>query len=293
MPAHRLLLLALLPPLLLLAAFATRPARADCDDCPPPSERELRQQPGFEILDRWGPWGIGKDYVEMDGGECRVVLEDAPVIVKVSSWLALRATGEVWHCPHGSSTDRVVIETRQGDSTTWSVSGSFGLDASLAVASLEASISAGRTRGESITEVTRVEKTISAAWCLRIPWEGYFEIARYEARAPGRVERRWAWWTKNLATGSSVHAHGEMWVTCERGELVLWRRAPIAGIFHLSQRPCQDPACADLTARDLGWFPEPPAPPPVITEPSSPPPPRDPVEDVDHVTLEDPIEEPR
>ncbi|MCA9315563.1 MAG: hypothetical protein KDB73_08725, partial [Planctomycetes bacterium] len=114
-----------------------------------------------------------------------------------------------------------------------------------------------------------------------------------EARAPGRVERRWAWWTKNVATGSSVHAHGEMWVTCESGELVLWRRAPIAGIFHLSQRPCVDPTCAGLTPRDLGWFPEPPSPPPVITEPSSPPPPSEPVEDVDHITLDDPIEEPR
>ena len=241
---------------------SARAARADCEDCPGPTWAELRAQPGFELLIRRGAWGAELDYVETDGGECRVVLDDVPTVHKTGSWLVLRAAGEVWTCPHSTSTDRIAIETREGDSTAWSVTGTLGAEADLIVASVQSRLEAGLTRGETITEVTRVEKTIRAAWCRRIPWEGYFEIARYEASASGRIERRFAWWTKNANTGALVHAHGEMQVTCHAGTIVLWRRAPIAGWFHLRERPCNDPACADVTARDLGWFPDPPPPPP-------------------------------
>lgn len=249
--------------LLALALLVAPPAaQASCEDCPGPTWAELRAQPGFVMVIRRGPYGALLDYLEVDGGECRVVLEDTPTIRKTGSWLVLRATGEVWNCPHSASTDRVVIETREGDSTDWTLSGTVAAELDAVVASVRAQLEAGISRGASITEVTRVEKTITAAWCRRIPWEGYFEIARYEAVAHGRVERRYAWWTKNLNTGSVVHVHGEMWVHCTSGEILLWRRAAIAGFFHLSEASCKDPACAPLTPRDLGWFPDPPPPPP-------------------------------
>ncbi len=263
--------LAGLAAMLAFALGSIAPAAADCADCPGPSERELQRQPGFELLDRWGPFGIGTDYVETDGGECRLVIEEDPIISKTGSWLALRATGEVWNCPHGTSSDRVVIETRHGDSTSWAVTSSFHADASAVLATFRAHIESSRTVGASITEVTRVEKRIDAASCLRIAWQGYLEIAQYEARAQGRIERRWAWWTKNIATGSSVHAKGDVWVVCERGNLLLSRRAPIAGVFHLTQRSCEDDGCEKRPPRDLGWFPDPPIQPPPspVTTPSA------------------------
>lgn len=235
-------------------------AYADCGSCPPPSAAELAAQPGFAIQTRSAPPPFGRpvrDHVEMDGGECRATIDGAITVEKTNAWLALRATGEVWNCPHSSSDDKVVIEVRNGDSSGWSLNGAVSAEAQVLVASVKAQIAAGQTTGASVVEVTRVEKTIRAKMCNRIPWKGYFEIATYVARAPIRIERRWAWWTKNASTGARVHAKGSVWVYCGTEEMVLDRQAPISGVFHLRRKACSDPECKSFPPEDLGWFPRP------------------------------------
>jgi hypothetical protein len=250
-----ILLLAGALPLVAAAALHA----SNCTGCPPPSMATLQAQPGFTLAVRTSPSDpdeVATDQVHLDAGECVTELAGPPNVVRIASWLALRGEGEVWHCPHSRSQDTITVQAAASDSTSWELSGSIGFKLGDVAEAITAELSRGNTTGTTITEVTSVSKTIVPGYCHRIRWAGYFEVATFKATAEVKFSQRWAWWTKNATTGSTVHAKGDVWVSCGTGTVELGRMAPIAGYFSLSQRGCTDGACIGVVPKHLGFFPE-------------------------------------
>jgi hypothetical protein len=268
--ARLLLLLAALPALL----AGTPPAHAGgCDGCPGPTIRDLRSNPDFRLPQRSDVFGnTYRDYYETDRGECFATASGTPEVKRLRSWLVLRGSGEIWNCPHSVSEDTITITTQQTDSTEWNWRMKVGAELGVPAAKMKVEVEQGLARGTAITEVTKVTKTMRPGYCRRIPWEGYFEVGEFEATGDFIFQQRWAWWTKNETTGPAVHAKGDVWVNCGTATLILDRKAPISGYFHLSQRGCDDPACVSIVERKLGWFPPlpPHLPDPKLPDPQSP-----------------------
>ena len=153
---HRFVLAALAVALLLTTQ--ADPVAADCGDCPEPSIEQIMAHPDFPT-EAWKRRHVRNyHYLNTDAGECRVRLAGPIYLQKGTSWYVLRGQGEVWDCPHSSSQDTVTIEANQADSTGWNITASGGGELSAVVAAVKASITAGRTTGTTITEVTRVSK---------------------------------------------------------------------------------------------------------------------------------------
>jgi len=244
-------------------------ARADgCEDCAAPTVADVQAQTGVKLKTRPGIFGPARDTMEMDAGDCSAQMVAPPEITRLRSWLVLRAMGEVFNCPSVKSSAAVVAETRQSDSSSWSlaVKGSFKLKG--LVAEVSAEISTGQTTGVTITEVTRVTQTLQAGSCRRIPWRAYFEVGEFRATAEFAYTQTWAWWTKNATTGASVHAKGTIQVDCGSAEVTLQRKAPVAGYFELSQGACGDPECGPRADQYLGFFPRLP---PYLPDPGTTP----------------------
>ena len=227
-------------------------ARGDaCSECGPPTREDLAQDPNFVLEDRGGI----RDFVEMHAGECRIELEGTPRIQKDCSWLVLRGSGAVWNCPSSTSSDTMTASVTHSDRKEWSLSASSSASASFLGVGLTAEIVAAVTAASSVQEVTEIRKELSAKYCRIVAWYGYFEVADYSAEVDFRVERRFAWWTKHMFTGATVHRSGELWLDCGAHVATLDMRAPIAGFFNLRQHPCRDPECNATPVKDLGWYP--------------------------------------
>ena len=122
-------------------------------------------------------------------------------------------------------------------------------------AGLTAQVTAAVKQGHTLTEVTEVTQHIRAAWCRIIPWTAMFHVADFQAEATVKVKRTWKWWTGNAATKDEVHKSGTCKVNCGTAEVVLTRKAPLSGYFHLSQKACRDPGCAHIVATEIGFMP--------------------------------------
>jgi len=253
-PVLRLLFLLLAT---LLLAAAPTPAHADgCTNCPRPTLADLQAQPGFVLEDRPGsPGHVRPDTYYVDRGQCVTTSTGTPVVTRGYTWLVLRGSGEVWHCPHSKSVDAITVESSVSDSSEWSFTVKIAAEFRAFAAKIKAEVEAGRTTGVTITEVTSITKTITPAWCHRITWEGWFEVGTFKAETKITTQQRFAWWTKNLTTGDKVHAKGSIWKLCGSQDVVLSRRAPIAGYFALRQRGCADPECYHVCLKYLGYFP--------------------------------------
>lgn len=247
-------------PLLLLTALVAAPLpahAAGCDTCPEPSLAQLAAEPGFTLKERPdGQGGKVRDTYYVDAGECTGTLTAKPVITRLSAWLVLRGKGEVWNCPPSKSTDAITVTTSASDSTAWSLKTKLGAKLKGPGAELIAEVEAGITTGVTITEVTTVTKTITPAYCHRVGWEGWFEVGEFQAKGTFVFTQRFAWWTKNAATGATVHAKGDYHQTCGTSDIELGRHAPIAGYFDLTQRGCTEPECSGVKTQRLGFFPE-------------------------------------
>lgn len=260
----RRLLRLFLPILLLCLALASAaPAHAGgCDGCPAPSLTDLQKDPGFKLTNRptwWG--GVKPDHYYLSKGACNATIDGPPDIEVLDSWLALRATGEVWHCPHSKSVDTITVESSASDSTEWSFAVKLSSELGSVGASFKREVEMGNTTGTTVTEVTRISKTITPTFCHRITWKAYFQVAKVKAKGTFTFKQHWAWWTKNTTTGSSkVHASGDIYMDCGSGELELTRKAPISGHFDLSQRGCDGPECAHVVSKHVGLFPPWPGP---------------------------------
>ncbi len=223
--------------LVLVATVALAPggeARGDaCSECGPPTLAELGSHPDFQLDTRHG----SKDYVETDGGECTFKIEGEPTMKKTGSWLILRGTGEVWNCPFGSSEDTMTATTSESDSSGWTLSASAKVSLKSLGTGVETTVTAAVNQSCTIQEVTSISKKLKAAYCHRIPWKAYFEVATYEAQVEYTLSRRFAWWTKNVRTGHVVHRHGEVWIVCETGTATLDAEAPISWRFPPVQGP--------------------------------------------------------
>jgi hypothetical protein len=248
----------------------------ECENCREPTSEEIANAPGYVRESH----GEDPDTVSISGGECELRITSDPIVRRENSWLVLRAAGEVFHCPSVSSSDKVSAETAAEDSTTWALANGVELGLSIGdqralSASFKLKLESGETGGVRIVEVTRIEKTLTAAWCHRVQWWAYFEVGHFSCDADYVIERRYAWWTKNDDTDEKVHRKGNIWVVCDSGTARFQRRAPIAGFFDLTQRGCDDPECDGVAARDLGWFPPLPPyltpPPPPENKPKPPP----------------------
>jgi len=228
-------------------------ARGDvCSECGPPTLEDLQKDPAFKLEKR----GLGAlDEVHLHGGECRIELVGAPVIAKKQSWLVLRGQGAVWNCPSSTASDTMTATVTQSDRKEWSFSVSSSASAAVLGVGLSAEVIATVSEASEVQEVTSISKQMSAKFCRVIAWKGYFEVADYEADVTFKVERRFAWWTKNVFSGDTVHRSGEIWLACGAHEATLDMRAPIAGYFRLHQTPCPDPECKTIPAVELGWFP--------------------------------------
>ena len=235
----------------LLAGSA--PARSDvCADCGPPTTEDLQQDPGFEVEKR----GFGvSDEVHLHAGECHIQMEGAPRIEKQLGYLVLRGSGAVWTCPGSVASDTMTATVTETDSEDWSFSASSSVGMSMLGMGLSAEVVATVREASTVQAVTSITKEMKAGYCYVIAWEGYFEVAEYTADVAFSVERRFAWWTKNLLTGDTVHRSGEVWISCGTHEATLGMRAPIKGYFKLSQSPCPDPECKAIPAKEQGWFP--------------------------------------
>ena len=249
----------------LLTASGGATARADvCSDCGPPTLEDLQQDPDFELEKR----GLGaRDEVHLHAGECRIELVGAPEIQKQQSWLVLRGSGAVWNCPSSTASETMTATVTQSDRQAWSFSASSSASVSVLGVGLSAEVVARVEAATTVQEVTTITKMMSATYCRVIAWGGYFEVAEYTADVAFTVERRYAWWTKNVFTGDTVHRKGEIWLSCGTHEATLDMRAPIAGYFRLDQTACPDPECKAIPGRELGWFPPLP---PGLTPPITP-----------------------
>ncbi len=259
------LVLRLLAPFLLVAVWCATPsdARADgCAGCPTPTLEDLQKVPGFKLEKRpTGPRTYRRDYYALDEGECGATLDAPPDITIEDAWLALRASGEVWSCPHSKSVDTIVVEAAASDSTAWSFKVRISADLGPVGAAFKREVEMGNTTGRTVTEVTRISKTITPTYCHRIQWRAYFQVAKVKATGMFTFRQHWAWWTKNLTTGSTqVHAKGDVYMECGSGRLEMERQAPIAGHFELSQSSCGGPECGHVVSKQLGMYP--PWPPP-------------------------------
>lgn len=164
--------------------------------------------------------------------------------------------GRSLELPHSKSVDTITVESAASDSTEWSFSVTLSSELGPVGASFKREVEMGNTTGTTVTEVTRISKSITPTPCHRITWKAYFQVAKVKATGDFQFKQRWAWWTKNTTTDSStVHASGDIWMDCGSGTLELQRKAPISGHFDLSQRACDDPECAHVVAKHVGMFP--------------------------------------
>ena len=254
----------------LVAGLPPAAEAGGCDGCPGPTVLDLRADPSFRLPARPGMYGIPvRDTYFLDRGACHASATGLPIVRRLRSWLVLRGAGEVWNCPHSKSEDTITITSQQSDSTEWTLKTKVGVELKAPAASLKAEVEAGKSEGVTITEVTQVSKTISPGYCRRITWTGWFEVGEFEATGEFVFRQRWAWWTKNATTGDKVHAKGDIWIECGTHTLVMDRKAPLSGHFELSQRGCDDPACAGIHERHLGWYPPLP---PYLPDPGRPEP---------------------
>jgi hypothetical protein len=283
---------------LVAAALGSGPqtAGADaCTDCREPTRAEL-EAAGMEIEER-GPFDTDDDY-ETDGGECRLTTTAAKT-QKRSEWIEMQMSGEAFHCPEGKMTSHVKMLLQRSEKYEWHVEAGFGGEVGLlALAKLKADVGGGKTTGGTTGTVAEIDQVISASYCHRLGWVAYFVVGDFAASMGYAFERRYAWWTKNFFTGSTVHDRGEVWVTCESDTGRIGRWAPLHSVVAINDRTCPN-GCAGTTAAGfLGWFPplpgpddlpnpfddeddrpdeppppqEPPPPPPPAPEPEQPPP---------------------
>ena len=239
-------------------ALGVGTAHADlCSDCPAPTLADLAAQPGFALEER-GPF---RDTYEVDAGECEVTVGEPTEPVKEVGWLVLVAAGETMNCPEVKSCDKVIAQTSESATKEWSITTESGVSGTVLGLGLTAKLVEQVRETLRIETVTRIEKEICPAYCHRIAWGAYFEIARYTSTVDYAVTRRHAWWTKNMATGDRVHRKGDVWMACGSGTATLEAEAPIAGHFHLTARACASDLCRLVPTVDLGYFPPlPPAP---------------------------------
>lgn len=241
-------------------------ARGDaCSECGPPTLEDLQDQPGFAIEERAGI----PDKVHLHAGECRIHMAAPPRIEKQLAWLELRASGAVWKCPSSTGSDTMTATSAASDSKEWSFSVSSSASASFLGVGLSAEVVATVQAASNVEAVTSISKEMTANYCRIIKWDGFFEVAEYTADLIFLVERRFAWWTKHVLTGSTVHRSGEMWLSCGAHLATLDMRAPIAGYFRLTQWGCPEPECQHIKPQELGWYPPlpPGLKPPVTPEP--------------------------
>jgi hypothetical protein len=242
-----------------LALVGAPPAHAGgCDACPTPTLQELAAA-GMVLQTRPDPLFAGvryRDQVYTDAGECTAHLTAPPDVRYDSSYLVVRGEGEVWNCPHSKSTDTITVEASETDSSGWTLTASTSVKLKGLAGEVSAEISAGHSTGTAITEKTSISKTIDPAWCHRVQWTAKFEVATYVATADFAFTQRWAWWTKNVATGDKALQKGDVVVSCGTATVEISRKAPIAGFFLLSQSGCGGEACSGVPTCSLGYFPE-------------------------------------
>ena len=245
---------ALLLALLGMLGIGTSPSMADgCSDCPTPSAESIIAAEGIKLETRTGPFGLpSTDQLHTDQGECHAQGEAFPDIDIKESYLVLSGAGEVWNCPDSKSSSQVTAEIAREHKTDWSLTASVELSMKTPVAEYKARFSASQGGSDGIREVTRLSTTIQAQNCRRVPWLAYLRVGTYELRADFAISQRWAWWTKNPATGSEVHASGDHMVSCGSTEVVFERKAPMAWHVRLAVRNC----CGKAGPyRDLGFWP--------------------------------------
>lgn len=279
-------------------------AHADlCSACPTPTETDVEASGNFTLEVRDGPFdSYAKDYIRYTTGECLVAFDGDPVIEKVNPILVERARGSVWNCPHSSSSGTITASAAASDISEWSISAEAGLSAKFFGATVSAKIAAAVKEAQAFTVTTTVSQMLSAKYCHRVPWCAFFEVSDFKASVKVQVSRAYHWWTGNVWTGREVHRDGDLTLPCGGGMVVLTRRAPFSAYFHLSQKPCSDPACSHVVARHLDFFPQLPPhlktpegwEPPDLTDPDTVPAPADTESPVGESppTEEPPIEEP-
>ncbi len=245
---------ALLLALLGVLGLGASPSVADgCSDCPTPSAESIIAAAGISLETRTGVLGVeATDQLHTDQGECHAQGEAIPDIDIKESYLVLSGAGEVWNCPNSKSSSQVTAEIAREHKTDWSLTAAVELSMKTPVAEYKARFSASQGGSDGIREVTRLSTNIQAQNCRRVPWLAYLRVGTYELRADFAISQRWAWWTKNPATGSEVHASGDHMVSCGSTEVVFDRKAPMAWHLRLAFRSC----CGKAGPyRDLGFWP--------------------------------------
>ena len=231
----------------------------DCANCERPTLEELEKEAeGFVLETRPAGFGqVQKDHYLLDKGECVSAPDGPPEVRRLGGVLVLRGQGEVWNCPHSKSVDKITVQREKSDSTSWSFTAMVSLKLKSLAAEFKAQVEAGKTKGETIVEITSISKTITPSYCHRIQWKAFFDVSTYEAKGKISAKQRWAWWTKNRYGGvATVFAKGDYWKVCKSGEFTMQRMAPISGYFQLSQKGCADPSCKTVVTQQLGFFPE-------------------------------------
>ncbi len=237
----------------ILGLDAPRSWADGCSDCPAPSAESIISAAGVALETRTGLFGEQvTDELYTDQGECTASGEEVPEIDLKESYLVLSAAGEVWNCPQSQSSSQVTAEIAREHKTDWSLSASVELSLKTPVAEYKARFSASHGGSDGIREVTRLATTLQAKNCERVPWLAYLRVGTFELRAEFAVTQRWAWWTKNTLTGSTVHASGDYMQACGSTEITFDRKAPLAWHLRLAHRNC----CGGSGRyRDLGFHP--------------------------------------
>lgn len=246
--------------------YATPAHAGECEACPDVDVDHLVEVEAIPIERRSGMLLHGvPDYVLTHEHPCTVAEVSTPRIRLLGGYLALMAFGEVWNCPDSQSSSQISAEISKEHRTDWSQTGSVSGGFAVGVASVAARYSWTKGGSDSIREVTGLSQTLRAKECTRIPWLAYLYVGRYELKADFVMTRQIDWWTKNHATGHTVHHSGSYMQTCDTATAKWQRLAPMAWHLHLARRGC----CGGQTpTKDLGFFPRLP---PTTTPPVVPP----------------------
>jgi hypothetical protein len=98
-----------------------------------------------------------------------------------------------------------------------------------------------------------VTQTFEPGYCRVIVWTIFLEKVDPIATVPVSVTRRYAWWTKNMATRDVVHQMGEVIMSCGTIELTFTCKIPLAFHSHECQTACSDPECALIPTGEIGF----------------------------------------
>ena len=290
---HRAMWLAIAT-VLMASGGATHAEAKGCSSCPAPSQADVQQSgAGLLLQERWSMFGPTRDYIEYDGGECEIEQVGEPEITVEHEGWQLWVSGEVQNCPSGTTEDTVTIELSKASQQGWSASISLSAEFDYLAVKLKVEAKAAMSGSTTLGEAVSVSKTIKAAWCQKVPYRGFVKFAKYVVTVKFKIKRRYAWWTKNVATGDTVHQHGSIWVDCGQASYSGERRVAIDTKFELDQLSCDEPACEKVVTISA---PDDPAPPktPVITPgtPGTPAPPPGPPMPGDPEQTEEDAEDP-